>query len=151
MVNHSPRTQCHGTCVCMQLVAGLDAVPYSVMKAFVERLDPAIMCEMAMMSVFKVGCGQVLAWIKEAAGLEQPCKAGVQDVLQGVQDVLMYLWVCYSNRESCFKFKCAAAAIELKAFTYLRASAKRPAPSSQQTTHHMYKIWPLWSLCLSKP
>jgi len=39
----------------VQLVAGLEAVPYPVMKAFVERLDPAIMCEMAMMSVFKVG------------------------------------------------------------------------------------------------
>lgn len=35
-------------------MAGLEAVPYSVMKAFVERLDPAIMYEMAMMSVFKV-------------------------------------------------------------------------------------------------
>lgn len=42
--------------ICPQLVAGLEAVPYSVMKPFVERLDPAIMCEMAQMSVFKVGC-----------------------------------------------------------------------------------------------
>lgn len=43
------------TTMSLQLVAGLESVPYSVMKAFVERLDPAIMCEMAMMSVFKVG------------------------------------------------------------------------------------------------